>query len=145
MEDFPPPLLLPTAKAAKVLEAEMAVLEYTGAWTDTTEQAGITGRTRVTAIEVVKNVAQSATVYVQVYDAVAGGGVTPGVTSPHITIPVDSLTRNSNRKVKVIFPGGGILFTTGVCVMNSTTGDGATAPTTTEIVESIKIFHTPGN
>jgi hypothetical protein len=123
----------------------MAVVRYTGAWTDTTEQAGVTGHARITAIEIMKNPDQSADVFVQVFDGVLGGGVTPGATLPDIVIPVKALANDRGKKVKVIFPGGGIPFLTGFCVFNSTTASGATAPTTTAILDDIKVFYAQGN
>jgi hypothetical protein len=122
----------------------MAVKKDFTTWVDSTAQDVHDGRTRITAVEIDKHVLQGATVYLQLFDGIASG-VTPGVNAPHMVIPIDAMTRNANRKIKVIVPGGGFICTTGLTVFVATTSTGGTAVTTTAIPDHVAIFHTPGN
>lgn len=119
----------------------MAVARFTGAWSDSTEQTVLSARCKVTSIVIHLNYAQSANVYVQLFDAT---NPTPGVTVPEVQVKARALATDGKKIAKFIFPGG-ILFSTACTAFCSTAGAGATAPLTTVLPDAIDVFYTIGN
>ena len=121
----------------------MAVVKFTGAWTDTTPQTVLATPCRVSAIEIQPNGAQAAQTYLQLFNNAAP---TPGVTAPDLVVPIGTVTTQGlKRDVKYILPNGGFRFATACTAFNSTTPNGGTAPTTTAIVDAIRITFQVGN
>jgi len=119
----------------------MALTEFTGAWTDTTEQTVLAaGPARVTGIEVDANIAQSAVCFVQLFD---NADPTPGTTVPDLVFKINALSTNAKRKNKVQFPGG-VYFGTAITCFVSTTGSGATAPLTTVLPDRVRVHYVLG-
>lgn len=111
-------------------------------WADTTEQTVFSVAARVTKIEIIPDVAQSATAYIDFWD---NANPTPGTTTPFLRIPVNSnTTRGLQRKIAVVFPNGGLRFGTACTAFCSSNG-GATAALTTVIPDDIIVYYVKGN
>lgn len=120
----------------------MAMTKFEATWVDTTEQTVVAAPCRVTAIEVMMNVAQTAA-FLQFWDAT---GPTPGTTDTFLCIPIPVIAvQGLMRKFKVIFPGGGLRFATACTMFIGVGPESATAVTTTAIPEFVKVFYTIGN
>ena len=110
-------------------------------WTNTTEQTASSGACRLHAIEIEPNSGQSAAAYVQLWDA---SGPTPGTTAPDYAIMIPTNTnRGLTRKIKAIFPNGGLEFATAITLFVATAAGGGTAVATTVIPQEIKLYFTP--
>ena len=108
---------------------------------DDTEQTVCAAACRLTAIEVLLNVAQTAC-YLQLWDS---ADPDPGTTAPLMVIPVPTVAiQGLMRKFKVIFPNGGYRFGTALTMLATTTATGETAVTTTAIPQRVDIFYVTG-
>ena len=86
---------------------------------------------------------QASTTFAMLYDkATAPAG---GTDTPVFVDQVETLTLGGNRgRYKIIFPGGGKRFATGIGLFVATAFNGATGATTTAPT-SVDVFFEPGN
>ena len=108
---------------------------------DDTEQVVCSSACRLTAVEILLNVAQTAC-YIQLWDS---ADPDPGTDAPVMVIPAPTVANQGlMRKFKVIIPNGGLRFATALSVLATTTPSGQTAVTTTAIPQKVDIFYVVG-
>jgi hypothetical protein len=124
------------------MEDAMAVVTFT-TWANTTEQTVLAATCRVTAIEIQPHASQAAEVYFQLFN---DASPTPGSTAPNMVIPIGTVTTQGlKRRLKVLFPNGGIRFDTACTAFCGTAAAGGTAPTTTSLPPYIRVSYAIGN
>mgnify|MGYP001602307012 CR=1 FL=1 len=130
----------------------MAVFTAT-TWVDDTEQTVSASACRVKCIEVFPNEAQANEVYLQIWDVVDPD---PGTTAPmmvlriptadsqgNATVGTWTTSGGSSRKMKIVFSGYGLVFTTACTILCTTTVSGQTAATTTSLPKLVRVYYQP--
>lgn len=108
-------------------------------WADTTEQTAVSVACRVNSITIHTDTDQTEG-HVQLWDV---ANPTPGTTAPDYAYCIPAATISAKRRHKILFPGGGVIFSTAVTLFVATAAGGATAVLTTAIPDDIIIDYTP--